>query len=37
LIDDVLTGKLPGDTDALKSAKSKLLRWQERLRQHCDE
>jgi hypothetical protein len=37
LIDDVLTGKLPGDTDALESAKSKLLRWHERLRKHRGE
>jgi hypothetical protein len=37
LIEEVLTGDLPGDAGVLESAKSKLLRWQERLRQHRDE
>ena len=36
LIEDVLTGKLPGDAEVLESAKWKLLRWQERLRKHRD-
>lgn len=37
LIEDVLTGKLPGDAKVLESAKWKLLRWQERLGQHRGE
>ena len=37
LIEEVLTGELPGDAEVLESAKWKLLRWQERLRQHRDE
>lgn len=37
LIEDVLAGQVPGDADVLKLAKGKLLRWQERLRQHRHE
>ncbi len=37
LIEDVLAGQLPCDADVLKLAKGKLLRWQERLRQHRHE
>lgn len=37
LIEDVLTGKLPGDAEVLESAKWKLLRWRERLLQHRGE
>lgn len=34
LIEDVLTGILPGDAKVMESAKRKLLRWQDRLHEH---